>query len=204
MNPVGEGEGEDAVSTAARGCAGDGTGSGGGECGWRGWLRHGVACPWWTTGINVRHLGVKPAPEVGDLCVDPKTVRVCTAKAPTDHANQGLGSIVGRIRSYERSAGVPLAGVLAAFFDTGADHVWGHEGSNLATVAVVEHLYLNLIEMSHSAASRGEGPPACDDGLGVSVGCSFCGQAGRLDVRLGRQVHSFIKFKDGDVILSVG
>merc|ERR1712214_197012 len=67
----------------------------------------------WGTGLQVPHLLLEPAGEVGDLRVDPQGILSSTPKSPADHTNEGHCHILVRICSNQRTSTVSLTSILA-------------------------------------------------------------------------------------------
>ena len=100
-------------------------------------------------------VAVDPVDEVAGLGVDSGVAGLGTAVAPAHHSGQ-LST------AHEGTAGVSLAGVLAALVKPGADHGVGDVTLpvGVAAVVVADHGDVDLHELAGQTAALGGGAPA--------------------------------------------
>ena len=141
-------------------------------------------------------VAVDPVDEVAGLGVDPGVAGLGTAVAPADDTRE-------LVAAHEGTAGVSLAGVLAALGQTGADHRVGDVVLAVGVTAgvVADHGDVDLHELAGEAAALGGGSPAGDGADGsLVVLLHGPGQADGPD-HGAAEVSGLLKVEDTDVVV---
>ena len=140
-------------------------------------------------------VAVDPVDEVAGLGVDSGVAGLSTAVAPAHHSGQ-LST------AHEGTAGVSLAGVLAALLQTSADHGVGDVALSVGATAVViaHHGDIDLHESAGQTATAAGGSPPGDGTQGPGVVLlSVIGQADGVN-DAAAEVSGLLQVEDADVV----
>merc|ERR1719436_1864470 len=145
--------------------------------------------------VYLEAVGVDPVHEVAGLGVDTGVAGLGTAVVPADDSGQ-------LVAAHEGTAGVSLAGVLAALLQSSADHGVSDVALAVGVTAVVvaHHGNINLHQDAGEAAAAAGGSPAGDGAHGAGgVLLSVVGNADGPN-HAAAEVGGLLQVEDADVV----